>query len=446
MAPVTVSQETLNEALRKTQEDMKEHMKEMMEQMVEQMTALTAKQLQPLTQQLGDMQTKINGKLFSLQAEVSSDILDRINGVKSTMPPDPGGPPPPSSSPRVSPVPFDNIDPLRQNDKTTSYFRADDVGYFDPHMVGDGDMFTQGKEVWFKDVYLFTERVRDVAQIKGEDVLKTNIPACLRGTALAWYTTELSNLERQGLRAGTLETFLTELTLRFQEAQDVALRKLTAEKFTAYQVRQERQPAEYVYTIIRHAKSALITSPSQQLTFAWNGIAPELRIHIPRPTATTTVTGFIADLEAKKDTWFQLLQRQYQGQDNQQRFYGNPQSQDARNGQPSQRQHQGQDNQQRFYGNARYSQPSTKPTKPWERPHEPHPPRPLVPIQQFNKAIANNAEAEEEDFFGDRREPCFFSPADNYWVDSKGEEIVDWNSASYFACYDNTANRTVPRR
>jgi hypothetical protein len=69
------------------------------------------------------------------------------------MPLDPGGLPSPPPPLRVLPVPFDNIDPLCQNDKTTSYFCADDIGYFDPHMVRDGDMFTQGKEVWFKDVY-----------------------------------------------------------------------------------------------------------------------------------------------------------------------------------------------------------------------------------------------------------------------------------------------------
>lgn len=36
----------------------------------------------------------------------------------------------------------------------------------------------------FTDVYTFIDRVKDIVVYKGEDMVRTNISACLHGTAL----------------------------------------------------------------------------------------------------------------------------------------------------------------------------------------------------------------------------------------------------------------------
>jgi hypothetical protein len=48
-------------------------------------------------------------------------------------------------------------------------FRVDEVGYFDPDFDeshGDGDMVTIGKDLWFRDMFLFTARLKDIAVTK----------------------------------------------------------------------------------------------------------------------------------------------------------------------------------------------------------------------------------------------------------------------------------------
>jgi hypothetical protein len=52
-------------------------------------------------------------------------------------------------------------------------FRADEVGYFDPDLDeshGDRDMVTIGKGLWFRDVFLFTDGLKDVLIRKEESV------------------------------------------------------------------------------------------------------------------------------------------------------------------------------------------------------------------------------------------------------------------------------------
>ena len=47
---------------------------------------------------------------------------------------------------------------------------------------------------------LFIERIWDMAMIKGAQLVRINLNTCLHGASLAWYTSELSNLERVGLQ------------------------------------------------------------------------------------------------------------------------------------------------------------------------------------------------------------------------------------------------------
>jgi hypothetical protein len=40
------------------------------------------------------------------------------------------------------------------------------VGYFDPDLDADDDMVTIGKDLWFRDVFLSTERLKDITITK----------------------------------------------------------------------------------------------------------------------------------------------------------------------------------------------------------------------------------------------------------------------------------------
>ena len=73
-----------------------------------------------------------------------------------------------------------------------------------------------------------------------------------------------------------------------------------------HDVRFRKESAAYVQVIIRHAKAADIDSVKNQLIFAYQGIAAELRAFVDPPGVTTTVAQFIQTLELKKDTWFEM--------------------------------------------------------------------------------------------------------------------------------------------
>lgn len=75
--------------------------------------------------------------------------------------------------------------------------KADDVGFFDPdHQDGTtGPVANAGKHIIYRDIYVFVDRLKDVANTKPHTyaTVKAVITAC-RELALTWYTVELIEL------------------------------------------------------------------------------------------------------------------------------------------------------------------------------------------------------------------------------------------------------------
>ena len=181
-------------------------------------------------------------------------------------------------------------------------WNAADLGFFDPHLdksYGDGDIVTVGKDIYYRSVILFVERIKDLVSTKGATLVRANLNTALRGAALRWYTAELSNIERVGLRgdADSVKEWCDALMTRFRENTNVALGNLNTEKYTLQDARSRREPAGYIQAVIRHCKSAEIEGIKNQLSFAYHGITSELRAFVNPPDNDTTVSLFIKALE-----------------------------------------------------------------------------------------------------------------------------------------------------
>ena len=81
-------------------------------------------------------------------------------------------------------------------------FNPGDIGFFDPFYdnksadTGPGMEHT-GKETFFRDVIIFIDRIKDIARTKGTELVRANLQLCLRGEALEWYTSQLTDAEKR---------------------------------------------------------------------------------------------------------------------------------------------------------------------------------------------------------------------------------------------------------
>jgi len=103
---------------------------------------------------------------------------------------------------------------------------------------------------------VFVDRLKNLAKQKGNEVLKPLVSTCFRGEALRWYSTELSELEKDLLRAATLVQWYSALIKRFKERGLVAQEALENCSYTLADARNGRAPRAYVQDIVRHVKAA----------------------------------------------------------------------------------------------------------------------------------------------------------------------------------------------
>lgn len=200
------------------------------------------------------------------------------------------------------------LPPPRGNQYVDLKWRPGDIGFFDPDLDeshGKGDCVQVGNHTYWRNVFLFTDAVKDNAQGERQAVVRQNLNTCLRGSALAWYTSELDNLQRLGLRYAEdgVDEWVKALVQRFKEAPNVAMRKLNAEKYTVADARNNKNVRSYVTTVMRHARAVELDKPIQQLSQAYNNLDPQLRPFVNRPNHATTVREFMDELEAKQDAW-----------------------------------------------------------------------------------------------------------------------------------------------
>ena len=108
--------------------------------------------------------------------------------------------------------------------------------------------------------------------------------ACLRGSALLWHSTELSEIEKELLRTASVQQWTIILIKRFKERTTTAVQKLQAEKYTMADARAGKSPRAWVTSMLRYAKAAEFTSVHNQLTVIWNNLALDFKRDIPELT------------------------------------------------------------------------------------------------------------------------------------------------------------------
>ncbi|KAI0996230.1 hypothetical protein K3495_g11949, partial [Podosphaera aphanis] len=193
--------------------------------------------------------------------------------------------------------------------------RPQDIGYFLPDNDAKEEVeFLDGKTV-YHNVFNFTARVKaKVTQVESGPWSSTSIAQkldqCLKGKAELWYTTEISETTRAGLRCGH-HLWCEELEARFRMAPGEALRKLHALRYRVEEVRARKDPEAFVQKVITYGMSSgTATTVYSQLLLAHQILDGRLRLNVPEPTPSTSITTFIHTLTSLKATWFDIWQPQ----------------------------------------------------------------------------------------------------------------------------------------
>ncbi|KZZ93080.1 hypothetical protein AAP_02546 [Ascosphaera apis ARSEF 7405] len=199
----------------------------------------------------------------------------------------------------------DMPEPVQQR----SIWKAEELGFFDPGLkvedsMKSGAVSYVGHHFYFTNVHDFISRARDFIAAKGEQMVRLNLVSCLRGTALEWYSTELTELERAGLRATICDHgWFPTLEKRFRMKFSPAWTSIKNSRYTLKDAADGRSIREYVQNLIKTCNYAGISDRSTQIDLAFASLHPELQAQVPYPDAGTTLQTFLVNLENRAQSW-----------------------------------------------------------------------------------------------------------------------------------------------
>jgi len=139
------------------------------------------------------------------------------------------------------------------------HWRADEVGFFFPDLhysYGTTDIVTIGKDSFYRNTTVFLDRLDDIVRLKGAEMVRSNLPTCLRGAALQWYTTELTDLEKSSLRSASVSSphdphrWRIALKRRWDPSVSMALQNFMNTWFTMAMVQSGTSVVQYFSTKI----------------------------------------------------------------------------------------------------------------------------------------------------------------------------------------------------
>lgn len=240
------------------------------------------------------------------RAELRAELRAMMQELRTATPAPPGPPGPPG--PQGEPGPSGNA-----NGGGSDRFNPDDVGYFDPFYESKTidtapAIEHSGKSTFFRDIHVFVDRVKDVARAKGDVLLRQNLQICLRGTALAWFTTELTENDKR-LVTYSIDEWYRLLLARWKQPRSQGMATLLRERYSMQDAARRREPREYAQTIMRAAQNADMGVMKDHMLLIWNGLDTEFQRDIPEPDATTDYNQFLESLDKRKYQWWEHASR-----------------------------------------------------------------------------------------------------------------------------------------
>jgi hypothetical protein len=190
-------------------------------------------------------------------------------------------------------------------------WRIEEFGLFQPDLQVDernppGDVITVGKDSVYRNVDAFCERIKDAIATKGAVTVRDNLHLCLRGAASRWWTFEVSDIDKEAVRADNtqnLQQWNARLTARFRPRMAQAVRENSELSFKISDIRAGKRVLAYFQSKILKARAAGFESVQGQLIQVYSGLDVALRRDLFEPTPETSLSQFRDLLMEKEELW-----------------------------------------------------------------------------------------------------------------------------------------------
>ena len=188
--------------------------------------------------------------------------------------------------------------------KNVDFFDSD----YDDDIVDNVDKSIKyfDKHIYYVDVYVFVDRLKNLVSLRDENKLRTVLSQCLRDYAQEWHSLILSELKKNLLRIASLVIWYQTLIKSFKKRAAQTLQSLQKKRYIMSDARQQRNSRMYAQNIFRHVRVVELESIFNQLILTWSNLDYEFRRDISESKSNTIIRIFLDQLKEKFDIWFDM--------------------------------------------------------------------------------------------------------------------------------------------
>ena len=165
-------------------------------------------------------------------------------------------------------------------ERSTKDWIAKKVEFFDSTADDFEFVINLKKHVFYRNVYAFVNRLKNVSFIRKEDKLRVVIFQCFRNIVFIWHSTELFEIEKKIYRDMSLQNWCNVLIKRFKKRVSAALNYLQSIKYTLKDAKKHRNFRIFAQDLFKHVKVASLISVYNQLILIWNNLNWQFRQHV----------------------------------------------------------------------------------------------------------------------------------------------------------------------
>ncbi len=137
---------------------------------------------------------------------------------------------------------------------------VDEIDFFDSNADKENSVLNVDRHVFYKNIYVFVNRLKDMITIRDENKLRTILSQCFREAALIWHSIELFDMKKDLLRQINLASWYQIMTNRFKKRIFLTLSALQNFKYDLIETQFEKNSRLFAQQIFRSIKTTNMNS------------------------------------------------------------------------------------------------------------------------------------------------------------------------------------------
>ena len=160
--------------------------------------------------------------------------------------------------------------------------------------------------MYYKNVYVFIKRFKNMTPIRGMEKFRTVFPQCFKKSVFIWHFIEIFERNKCFYRTVSFEKWYDIFITRFKKRIFMALIKMQSARYIMTDAKNKKNFKIYVQNVICYVKTVNFILVFNQLIMAWNNLNWKFRFDISEFTADTISQQFLQNFDVKSNMWFEM--------------------------------------------------------------------------------------------------------------------------------------------